>query len=93
VQAAAADLVNHRRRPTGVELAGALAEIARQTLRDDFRHISAPESARIILVEGGPYVLGAFPDTLRAAARASLEKLGVDVRTNARRHGQSTRTG
>ena len=68
--------------PTGVELAGALAEIARQTLRDDFRHIR-PESARILLVEGGPYVLGAFPDTLRAAARASLETLGVDVRTNA----------
>jgi NADH dehydrogenase len=68
--------------PTGVELAGALAEIARQTLRDDFRHIR-PESARILLVEGGPHVLGAFPDTLRAAARASLERLGVDVRTNA----------
>jgi NADH dehydrogenase len=67
--------------PTGVELAGALAEIARQTLRDDFRHIR-PESARILLVEGGPHVLGAFPDTLRAAARASLEKLGVEIRTN-----------
>jgi NADH dehydrogenase len=68
--------------PTGVELAGALAEIARQTLRDDFRHIH-PESARILLVEGGPHVLGAFPETLRAAARASLERLGVEIRTNA----------
>jgi NADH dehydrogenase len=68
--------------PTGAELAGALAEIARQTLRDDFRHIR-PESARILLVEGGPHVLGAFPDKLRTAARASLEALGVDVRTNA----------
>ena len=66
--------------PTGVELAGALAEIARQTLRDDFRHIH-PESARILLLEGGPHVLGTFPDTLRIAARAALEKLGVDVRT------------
>src|SRR5712671_2639511 len=67
--------------PTGVELAGALAEIARQTLRDDFRHIRR-ESARILLVEGGPHVLPSFPEKLRAAARASLEKLGVDVRTN-----------
>jgi len=66
--------------PTGVELAGALAEIARQTLRDDFRHIH-PESAHILLLEGGPHVLGTFPDKLRIAARAALEKLGVDVRT------------
>jgi NADH dehydrogenase len=68
--------------PTGVELAGALAEIARQTLRDDFRHIR-PESARILLLEAGPHVLPAFPDALRHAARVSLEKLGVDVRTGA----------
>ena len=67
--------------PTGVELAGALAEIARRTLRDDFRHIH-PESAHILLLEGGPYVLGTFPDKLRAAARTALEKLGVDVRTD-----------
>jgi NADH dehydrogenase len=66
--------------PTGVELAGALAEIARQTLRDDFRHIR-PESARILLLEAGPYLLPAFPDSLRHAARVSLEKLGVEVRT------------
>ena len=46
--------------PTGVELAGALAEIARRTLREDFRHIK-PESARIVLVEGGPHLLAAFP--------------------------------
>ena len=66
--------------PTGVELAGALAEIARQSLRDDFRRIQ-PESARIVLLEGGPYLLGTFPERLRAAARASLERLGVEVRT------------
>ena len=66
--------------PTGVELAGALAEIARQTLRDDFRRIR-PESARIVLLEGGPHLLGTFPEHLRTAARASLERLGVEVRT------------
>jgi NADH dehydrogenase len=68
--------------PTGVELAGALAEIARQTLRDDFRHIR-PESARIVLVEGSPYVLGTFPEPLRVSARAALERLGVEVLTGA----------
>ena len=66
--------------PTGVELAGALAEIARQTLREDFRHIH-PESARIVLVEGGPHLLASFPDKLREAARRSLTALGVEVRT------------
>ncbi|HXD74585.1 MAG TPA: NAD(P)/FAD-dependent oxidoreductase [Vicinamibacterales bacterium] len=66
--------------PTGVELAGALAEIARHALRNDFRRIH-PESARILLVEGSPHVLGSFPDTLQAAARDDLKKLGVEVRT------------
>jgi NADH dehydrogenase len=66
--------------PTGVELAGALAEIARQSLRHDFRRIH-PESARIVMVEGSPYVLPPFPDSLRDAARRSLERLGVEVRT------------
>ena len=66
--------------PTGVELAGALAEIARQSLRDDFRRIQ-PESARIVLLEGGPTLLSTFPDGLRAAARVSLERLGVEVHT------------
>ncbi len=68
--------------PTGVELAGALAEIARQSLRKDFRRIH-PESARIVLLEGSPYVLAPFADPLRAAARRSLERLGVEVRTGA----------
>ena len=66
--------------PTGVELAGALAEIARQSLRKDFRRIR-PESARIVLLEGGPYVLAPFAESLRDAARRSLERLGVEVRT------------
>src|SRR5712671_1269587 len=68
--------------PTGVELAGALAEIARQSLAQDFRSIQ-PESARIVLVEGSPYVLPPFADPLRAAARRALEHLGVEVRTGA----------
>ena len=68
--------------PTGVELAGALAEIARRTLRHDFRHIR-PESARILLIEGGSHVLSAFPDPLRVEARHALERLGVEVRTGA----------
>jgi NADH dehydrogenase len=64
--------------PTGVELAGALAEIARHTLREEFDTID-PESARIILIEAGPTILPAFPDSLRASARRALRKLGVDV--------------
>ncbi len=66
--------------PTGVELAGALAEIARRTLRQDFRAIK-PESARVVLIEGGPHLLAAFPESLRAAARASLIAIGVEVLT------------
>lgn len=68
--------------PTGVELAGALAEIARRTLRDNFRRIR-PESARILLLEGSPFVLGTFPEPLRVEARLALERLGVEVRTGA----------
>jgi NADH dehydrogenase len=66
--------------PTGVELAGALAEIARQTLAQDFRHFD-PRAARIILIEAGPTILSAFPANLRDAARHDLERLGVEVRT------------
>jgi NADH dehydrogenase len=66
--------------PTGVELAGALAEISRHALANDFRAID-PESARIILVEGGPDVLPPYPADLRAFARRALERLGVSVWT------------
>ncbi len=69
--------------PTGVELAGALAEIARHTLATDFRHIR-PESARIVLVEAAPRVLPTYPEKLSSAARRQLERLGVEVRTEAR---------
>ena len=66
--------------PTGVELAGALAEIARQTLAQDFRHFD-PAAARILLIEAGPSILSTFPEPLRAAAKRDLERLGVEVRT------------
>ena len=66
--------------PTGVEMAGALAEIAKQSLVRDFRHID-PGSARILLLEGGPAVLATFPEPLRESAKQSLERLGVEVRT------------
>ncbi len=64
--------------PTGVELAGTLAEIARHTLRNEFRHID-PASAKVMLVEAGPRVLSSFPEVLSLKARRQLEKLGVEV--------------
>ena len=67
--------------PTGVELAGTLAEISRSSLRDDFRNIN-PSKTRIILLEAGPSVLASYPPDLRESARRQLEKLGVDVRLN-----------
>jgi NADH dehydrogenase len=69
--------------PTGVELAGAFAELARTVLRRDFRHID-PTQARIILLEGSPAVLGNFPPDLSASAQRQLEALGVHVRTSTR---------
>src|SRR5271165_4798218 len=66
---------------TGLELAGALAEIARETLRNDFRHIR-PQEARIILVEGGSRVLAAYPEDLSAKAEKLVTRLGVEVRKN-----------
>jgi NADH dehydrogenase len=64
--------------PTGVELAGALAEIARHALRREFDAID-PESARIILIEAGETILPTFPPSLRDSARRALRKLGVEV--------------
>ena len=69
--------------PTGVEMAGTLAEIARHTLKGEFRRID-PASAVILLIEGGPRVLQAMPEALSAKAQLQLEKLGVEVRLNAR---------
>jgi NADH dehydrogenase len=67
--------------PTGVELAGALGEIANDTLRHDFRDID-PSTARIVLVEGTDRVLPPYPPKLSAAAQKMVERLGVTVRTN-----------
>lgn len=66
--------------PTGVEMAGAIAEIARETLAKDFRHID-PSKARVILVEGGDRVLSGFPEDLSASALKQLRELQVEVRT------------
>ena len=69
--------------PTGVEMAGTLAEIARHTLPGEFRRID-PASARILLLEGGSRVLQAMPPDLSQRAKEQLEKLGVEVRVDAR---------
>ena len=68
--------------PTGVELAGAISDISRRYLEHDFRTID-PRNARIILLEGGPRVLAAYPEDLSASAERQLREMGVDVRTNA----------
>lgn len=69
--------------PTGVEMAGAIAEISRYTLAKDFRHI-VPSQARIILIEGEPRLLAAYPPDLSDSARKQLVDLGVEVRTSTR---------
>jgi len=67
--------------PTGVEMAGAIAELAHKSLAKDFRHIH-PTSARVILVEAGPRILPTFPEKLSKKARKALNHLGVEVRTS-----------
>jgi NADH dehydrogenase len=69
--------------PTGVELSGAIAELAKHALKRDFRRID-PTQARILLVEGGPHVLATYPPDLQAKAIKQLQSLGVEVRTSAR---------
>lgn len=66
--------------PTGVELAGTLAELARHTLHREYRRVET-RAARVILAEAGPRVLSAYPEALSARARQQLERLGVEVRT------------
>jgi NADH:ubiquinone reductase (H+-translocating) len=68
--------------PTGVEMAGAIAELAHKAMASDFRHID-PKSARIILVEAGPRILPTFPEALARKAQRALNRLGVEVRTSA----------
>jgi len=66
--------------PTGVELAGAISDIAKLYMKHDFRHID-PTTARVLLLDGGPRVLAAYPPDLSAKAEASLRELGVEVHT------------
>jgi NADH dehydrogenase len=74
--------------PTGVELAGAISDIAQLYMRRDFRHID-PTKSRVILLDGGPRVLAAYPEDLSAKAEATLKTLGVEVHT----HTQVTGVG
>jgi NADH:ubiquinone reductase (H+-translocating) len=67
--------------PTGVEMAGQVAELSRRALQGNFRSID-PARARIVLLDGGPKLLGAFPDSLQRRAIRDLERLGVDIHLN-----------
>ncbi|HEY2737532.1 MAG TPA: NAD(P)/FAD-dependent oxidoreductase, partial [Thermoanaerobaculia bacterium] len=67
--------------PTGVELAGAIADIARRAMAKDFKAIETA-SARVILFEGAPHILGVYPEELSLKAERQLRELGVEVRTN-----------
>jgi NADH dehydrogenase len=67
--------------PTGVELAGAIGELSKNTLKNDFRHLR-PSEAKILLVEGTDRILPTYPPDLSTKAAASLEKLGVTIQTN-----------
>jgi pyruvate/2-oxoglutarate dehydrogenase complex dihydrolipoamide dehydrogenase (E3) component len=78
--------------PTGVEMAGAIAEISRYTLAKDFRHID-PSQVRAILIEGGPLLLAAYPEDLSESARKQLANLGVEVHTSNEPHPSGGRTG
>ncbi len=69
--------------PTGVELAGAFAELSRHVLKKDFRRID-PGKARVVMIEASPEILSNFPVDLAASARRQLESLGVEVRTTTR---------
>jgi NADH dehydrogenase len=69
--------------PTGVELAGAISDIAQLYMRHDFRHID-PAKSRVLLLEGSPRVLGTYPEDLSAKAEASLRRLGIEVHTQTR---------
>jgi NADH dehydrogenase len=74
--------------PTGVELAGAISDIAQLYMRHDFRHID-PAKSRVLLIEGSPRVLGTYPEDLSSKAQASLARLGVEVHI----HTQVTEIG
>ena len=65
--------------PTGVEMAGAISEIARHTMTKDFRRIDSRQ-AKIIVIEGAPHILGAYPESLAANGKRQLESIGVEIR-------------
>jgi NADH dehydrogenase len=69
--------------PTGVEMAGAMAEVAHETMKEDFRRID-PRMSRILLIEAGPRILPALPDNLAGYAKRVLERMGVEVMANSR---------
>ena len=69
--------------PTGVELAGAIAELTRMAIAPEFRHID-PRNTRIVLIDAGPRILGAFPEDLSRRSKEELEKKGVEVISNAK---------
>jgi len=69
--------------PTGVELAGAISDIAKLYMTKDFRHID-PKMAQVLILEGSPHILGAYPEDLQAKALEQLRGLGINVRTNAK---------
>jgi NADH dehydrogenase len=68
--------------PTGVELAGAISDIARLYMRNNFRYIDTRQ-AKVLILEGSPHILAMYPEDLQASARRQLEKLGVEIRTGA----------
>jgi NADH:quinone reductase (non-electrogenic) len=72
--------------PTGVELAGAIAELARHSLREEFR-TADPTTTRVMLIQSAPRILPALPESLSVAATRSLQDLGVGVLTNSRVDG------
>jgi NADH:ubiquinone reductase (H+-translocating) len=67
--------------PTGVEMAGSIAVVARETLKADFRRID-PRAARVVLIEAGPRILPSFPENLASYAHRALERMGVEVMTS-----------
>ncbi len=69
--------------PTGVELAGSIRELIRQTLAQEFRRIN-PDSARVIIVEAGKRILAAFPEDIAAKTQRHLEEMGIEIRLNAK---------
>jgi NADH dehydrogenase len=78
--------------PTGVELAGAISDIAQLYMRHDFRHID-PTKSRVMLLDGSPRVLAAYPETSPPRPKQALKRLGVEVHTKTQVTGRRSRLG